>query len=127
MRSKMKFFHLSAAAAMLAELAAFPALADGEAANDGLGLASEYCSACHRVNPEQPQPPPVTINESTSQEAISAPSFREIAQRPGRDEGYLRALIEAPHFPMPEQQYIPEELDAIIAYIISLKDSPEGW
>lgn len=127
MRSKKNCRGLAMAAAILIGLTASPALADGDAANDGLGLAAEYCSACHRVKPEQPQPPPVTINESTSQEAIPAPNFREIAQRPGRDAEYLRSLIQAPHFPMPEQQFIPEELDAIIVYITSLKDSPGSW
>jgi len=127
MGTKKSCRSLAIAAAMLIGLTASLALADGDAATDGVALATEYCSACHRVKAEQPQPPAVIIDESTSQEAIPAPSFREIAQRPGRDADYLRALIQAPHFPMPEQQYIPEELDAIIAYITSLKDSPGSW
>lgn len=127
MSSKECAARMSIAAAILIGLTASPALADGDAATDGVALATDYCSACHRVQPAQPQPPPVIIDESTSQEAIPAPSFREIARRPGRDENYLRALIQAPHFPMREQQIIPEELDAIVAYITSLKDSPGSW
>ncbi|MFM9844801.1 MAG: c-type cytochrome [Dongiaceae bacterium] len=102
-------------------------LAEGEAAPDGLALATEDCAACHRVRESQPQPPPVAVNETTSQEKIAAPSFREIAQRDGRDADYLRAFIQAPHYPMPEQQFIPEELDAIIGYLISLKDGSGTW
>lgn len=116
-----------AMAAVLAGLVAVPALADGTAAADGQALASEYCSACHRVTADQPPPPPVVMQESTSQETIQAPSFRDIARRPGRDAGYLRALIQSPHFPMPEQEFIPAELDAIIAYLLSLKDEPGTW
>ena len=114
-------------AVLLAGLATLPALADGNSAPDGSMLATEDCSACHRVTAEQPQPPPVVMQESTSQEAIQAPSFHQIARRPGRSADYLRAFIQAPHYPMPEQQFIPEELDAIIAYITSLKTSGGDW
>jgi mono/diheme cytochrome c family protein len=94
---------------------------------DGLALAAEDCAACHRVQESQPQPPAVAIDESTSQELVQAPSFREIAGRDGRDAAYLRSFIQEPHYPMPEQQFIPEELDAIVGYIISLKDSSGNW
>jgi mono/diheme cytochrome c family protein len=116
---------LSIAAALLMATVV-PSSADGEMAV-GAALASDYCAACHRVTVGQPAPPPVMMKESTSEEAIPAPSFRDIAQRPGRDAGYLRGFIEAPHFPMPEQLFIPEELDAIIAYITSLKDDAGSW
>lgn len=115
-----------AAAALLTASASGSAMADGSAA-DGAALAAEYCSACHRTRADQPPPPPVMMEESTSQEAVQAPSFREIAGGPGRDAIYLRAIIEAPHAPMREQQFIPAELDAIIAYLLSLKDEPGTW
>jgi mono/diheme cytochrome c family protein len=94
---------------------------------DGLALATEDCAACHRVQESQPQPPAVVINETTSQEKILAPSFREIARRGGRDAAYLRSFVQQPHYPMPEQQFIPEELNAIVGYIVSLKDSGGSW
>lgn len=115
---------LSAAALLLA-VAAAPALAGGEAPADGLSLATDYCGACHRVRADQPQPPDVAGN--AGEEGVRAPSFREIAERPGRDADYLRAAIEAPHYPMREQRFIPEELDTIVAYILSLRDSGESW
>ncbi len=102
-------------------------LADSGAVADGLTLATEDCAACHRVQESQPQPPAVAINETTTQEMISAPSFREIARRDGRDAAYLRSFIQEPHYPMPEQQFIPEELNAIVGYIVSLKDSAGSW
>jgi hypothetical protein len=114
-------------ATLLLGLAMPPALADGNNAPDGSTLAVEDCSACHRVTAEQPQPQPVVVQGSTSQETIQAPSFRQIARRPGRSAEYLRAFIQAPHYPMPEQQFIPEELDAIIDYITSLKPSGGNW
>ena len=102
-------------------------LADSGVVADGLALATEDCAACHRVQESQPQPPAVAINETTSQEKVLAPSFREVARRDGRDAAYLRSFIQQPHYPMPEQQFIPEELNAIVGYIVSLKDSGGGW
>ncbi len=102
-------------------------LADSGVVADGLALATEDCAACHRVQESQPQPPAVAINETTSQEKVLAPSFREIARRDGRDAAHLRSFIQQPHYPMPEQQFIPEELNAIVGYIVSLKDSAGGW
>jgi mono/diheme cytochrome c family protein len=127
MAGNAKSFGLAFVAILLWGLAMPPALADGNNAPDGSTLAAEDCSACHRVTAEQPQPPPVMMQESTSQETVQAPSFRQIARRPGRSADYLRAFIQAPHYPMPEQQFIPEELDAIIAYITSLKPSGGNW
>jgi mono/diheme cytochrome c family protein len=102
-------------------------LADSGVVADGLALATEDCAACHRVQESQLQPPAVAIDETTSQENVLAPSFREIAGRDGRDATYLRAFIQAPHYPMPEQRFIPEELNAIVGYIVSLKDSGGNW
>lgn len=102
-------------------------LTDSGVVADGLALATEDCAACHRVQESQPQPPAVAINETTSQEKIAAPSFREIARRDGRDAAYLRTFVQQPHYPMPEQQFIPEELNAIVGYIVSLKDSAGAW
>jgi hypothetical protein len=95
-----------------------PAWADGL---PGQALAQEYCSACHRVSAEQAPPPKVTINTGVGSEEYEAPSFRQIAGRPGRDATYLRTFIQAPHYPMREQMFIPGELEQIVTYILSLK------
>jgi len=107
----------------LAALAAgaAPAYAGGLTAADGKALAQQYCSACHRVAQEQAQPPDVVVDTGSGPETYQAPSFAQIATRPDRTEAELRRLIQNPHYPMREQQFIPEELEAIIAYIRSLR------
>ena len=49
-----------------------------------------------------------------------------MAARPGRDADYLLTFIRAPHYPMREQLFIPEELEQIVTYILSLKADDEG-
>jgi mono/diheme cytochrome c family protein len=94
--------------------------AAGLTAADGKSLAQQYCVACHRVTKEQAQPPDVVVDTGTGPETFQAPSFARIAARPDRTEPQLRERILNPHYPMRAQQFIPEELDAIIAYILSL-------
>src|SRR5262245_6576615 len=95
-----------------------PACADGL---PGRALAEAYCSACHRVSAEQASPPKVTVNSGVGSEEDEAPSFHQIVARPGRESAYLRTFIQAPHYPMREQLFIPDELEQIVAYILSLK------
>jgi mono/diheme cytochrome c family protein len=100
-----------------------PVWADGLPGQEGQAFAQEYCSACHRVSAEQAPPPKVTVNTGVGSEEYEAPSFRQIAETPGRSAAYLRTFIQAPHYPMPEQVFIPDELEQIVAYIVSLKGS----
>ena len=95
--------------------------AAGLTAADGKALAQQYCTACHRVTKEQAQPPDVVVDTGTGPETFQAPSFAHIAARPDRTEAQLRERILNPHYPMRAQQFIPQELDAIIAYILSLR------
>jgi mono/diheme cytochrome c family protein len=95
--------------------------AAGPTAADGKSLAQQYCTACHRVTQEQAQPPDVVVDTGTGPETFQAPSFARIATRPDRTEAQLRERILNPHYPMRAQQFIPEELDAIVAYILSLR------
>lgn len=103
--------------------------ADGRAsaadltAADGKALAQQYCTACHRVTQEQAQPPDVVVDTGSGPETFQAPSFARIAARPDRTEAQLRERILNPHYPMRAQQFIPEELDAIVAYILSLRSA----
>ena len=102
----------------LALFSAAPAAADGTP--DGQELAKQYCSACHRVAADQPPPPAVLVDTGSGPEEFQAPSFRIIATRAERTADELRGKIQAPHYPMREQKFLPEELEAIIAYILSL-------
>lgn len=104
--------------AAAALLAAAPTAADGTP--DGQDLARQYCSACHRVAADQAPPPAVLVDTGSGPEEYQAPSFRIIATRAERSADELRDKIQAPHYPMREQQFLPEELEAIIAYILSL-------
>jgi mono/diheme cytochrome c family protein len=106
--------------AALAAIAA-PAQAAGLTAAEGKALAQQYCSACHRVAREQAQPPDVVVDTGSAPETFQAPSFGRIAARADRTEAQLRERILNPHYPMREQQFIPEELDAIVAYLLSLR------
>lgn len=106
----------------LSLLVSATARADGSPEEAGRALARDYCSACHRVSAEQAPPPKVTVDTgSGSSEEYEAPSFRQVAAKPGRDADYLRTFIQAPHYPMREQLFIPEELEQIVTYIFSLK------
>jgi hypothetical protein len=56
----------------------------------------------------------VIVETGVGTEEYEAPSFRQIAARPGRDANYLRTFIRAPHYPMREQMFIPKELEEIV-------------
>lgn len=82
-------------------------------ANDGRDIAVGQCAACHAVgaNGESPNP--------------AAPHFRTILQRYRADvlEEELIAGIQVAH-PMPEFQFNPQGVDALIAYIHSIQEAP---
>jgi cytochrome c len=93
----------------------------------GRALALDYCSACHRVSPEQAPHPKLTVDTGSGTQEFEVPSFWEIANRPGRNSEYLHKLIQAPHYPMREQLFIPDELDQLVSYIMSLKGAKAQW
>jgi mono/diheme cytochrome c family protein len=95
------------------------------AAEDGKALAQQYCSACHQVTKEQALPPNVVVDTGTGPEEFEAPTFGTIAGK-DRSEAELRDRILHPYYPMREQQFVPEELDAIVAYILALRGAG-GW
>lgn len=78
----------------------------------GKALAEGLCSNCHLVG--------------SSQEHVNAdvPTFREIANVPGRTTGDIISFIVLPKHPMPEIPLTKGELADLAAYIISLRDQP---
>jgi mono/diheme cytochrome c family protein len=78
----------------------------------GKALAESLCSNCHLVG--------------SGQEHVNAdvPSFREIANVPGRTAGDIIAFIILPKHPMPTIPLTKAELADLAAYIISLRDQP---
>ncbi|MBS0274012.1 MAG: c-type cytochrome [Proteobacteria bacterium] len=88
----------------------------------GRQRAIEYCSGCHQVTHQQPQPAAVPNPDEMVQ--VAAPSFAAISVKYKGHEKDLRAFIEAPLHPMKEQEFPDHDLDAIIAYI---KATKKNW
>lgn len=104
----------------IAMLAGASAPAEARAANATRGrvLAIEDCSACHQVTARQSLPPPV--RDPDADENIAAPTFAVIGRKYAGDPKALRAFIVEPHYPMREQEFLPRDLDDIVAYIRAL-------
>lgn len=78
-------------------------------ASAGKRLAREWCAACHYVGPG-------------AAASDAAPAFAEIANDPAATpEGWRNWLVD-PHPPMPNLSLSRQEIDAIVAYLLSLKD-----
>ena len=113
---------------ILGVLATMPSQAGATSPEDtGRTLAVDYCSACHRVSPEQAPRPKLTVDTGSGMQEFEVPSFWQIANRPDRNSEYLHKVIQAPHYPMREQLFIPDELDQLVAYIMSLKGAKNQW
>jgi len=108
-------------------VAAFALVANGAAAGpagqivEGAAMAHDACSACHQVSPDQK--PPAPVFDQDQEIGIRAPSFMKIARDRRKDFAYLSRVIGEPHYPMREQMLDPEDRNAIIAYILSLRPS----
>ena len=72
-------------------------------------LAVRWCMACHVVEP----------NQSTATD--NAPSFRAIAARTGTTAASLDRYLSKGHTLMPDLLLSPQERDALVAYILSLR------
>jgi mono/diheme cytochrome c family protein len=100
---------LAVTAAML--FAASPAFAQQQpSARTGESLARQWCVSCHLVAADQRAPAPDT-----------APPFASIAARPTATPGALRTIIQMPYPRMPQITLSRDEVEHIIAYIVSLK------
>lgn len=90
---------------------AMPALAQPAAplAEEGARLAQQWCANCHAIAPGQ-QPPM----------GDAAPSLPAVARR-GATDSALRAFLSQPHANMPDHNLTRAELDALVAYIATLR------
>jgi mono/diheme cytochrome c family protein len=87
----------------------------------GRDLAIDACSACHQVRADQsPRSPVFNPDEYVS---VAAPTFQAIAAKYARRPSALRLFILNPIHPMPEQNWDPDDLTAVIAFIRSLRDA----
>ena len=94
---------------MVVALALLPLPAAAQDSSAGVSLAVRWCMACHIVGP----------NQSTASD--NAPSFREIAARPGTTAGSLDRFLSTGHTLMPDFLLSSQERNALVTYILSLR------
>ena len=76
----------------------------------GHALARLWCRDCHGVEPGEKTGPYET-----------PPSFQSFAGNPEITEVALKAYLQTTHPLMPQVKLKPDEIDEIVAYILSLK------
>lgn len=92
-------------------LQALPLAAEtGGNAAEGFAYASARCANCHSVLPMQTVSP-----------VPGAPAFKAIADTRGMTETALAVWFRTPHPTMPNLIIQGEDMDNVIAYIVSLK------
>jgi mono/diheme cytochrome c family protein len=84
-----------------------PAVAQME--SEGRMLAERWCAGCHVVD---------RVPGGTD----AAPPFRAMANDPAYTPGRLKGWLIEPHPPMPNLNLTRREIDAIVAYIRSLRN-----
>lgn len=91
-------------------LLAVTVMSQGKAAAPvGENLAARWCSQCHAVKPNQ---------VSTNPEA---PPFGDVAARSSSTDYTLRVFLNIQHVNMPNFILQPDDADALVHYIMSMK------
>jgi mono/diheme cytochrome c family protein len=80
---------------------------DGDAAR-GEGVAVQWCGMCHSVSGRETDPD-------------RAPTFEEIAARPGRDGTWFARFLDEDHFPMTTFRLFDDEKRDVVAFLLSLR------
>jgi mono/diheme cytochrome c family protein len=91
----------------------------------GRALAIDARSACHQVTADQkPRPPVFNPKEYAN---VAAPAFSAISLKYAERPWALRRFILNPVHPMPEQNWDPADLTAVVVFIQSLRHAtPPG-
>lgn len=91
---------------------AAPALAQAEPgdAPTGQRVAATWCANCHQVAPGGPGPA-----------SDAAPPFPSIAAMASTTSMSLRVFLQSPHGNMPDYRLSREQMDDVVAYILTLK------
>lgn len=91
---------------------AAPALAQPEPgdARAGRRLAATWCADCHRIARGGPGPA-----------TDAAPPFAAIAAMPSTTSMSLRVFLQSPHASMPDYHLTRDQLDDLVAYLLSLR------
>jgi len=98
---------------LLAMVSAAPSARSADDAthvSTGREVALRWCAECHLVEKGQAQAP-----------SDAVPTFFSIADHPSTTETGLRVFLSSPHGKMPNIMLTREQIDDIIAYILSLK------
>jgi len=98
-----------AAPALMSPYAATAAAPGADSTTSGHKLAEQWCKGCHAIEPR-------TAGTSTV-----APDFAAVANMPSTTELALKVFLRTPHPSMPNLVLTPEQTDAIVSYILSLK------
>ncbi|MEO5336674.1 MAG: cytochrome c [Magnetospirillum sp. WYHS-4] len=84
------------------------ALAASDEADAGRALAVRWCASCHVV-------------EANRGGTDAVAPFQSIADRPQTTEAGLKGFLVRPHGQMPDFQLALPHIDAIVAYLMSLR------
>ena len=76
----------------------------------GRRIAERDCASCHAVKPGDVGPSPVE----------AAAPFQLVARLPSSTELALRVFLRTSHAGMPNLQFTEQEVDDLVAYIVSL-------
>jgi hypothetical protein len=77
---------------------------------------SRQTSAIENPNPQNPNGSAI----------VEVPAFQAVADDPAVTEVALRAFLQTPHANMPDVRLPPEQIDDLIAYLLTLKGQRSG-
>jgi mono/diheme cytochrome c family protein len=86
--------------------------AEAQTGDPGAGVtyAKQVCAQCHAIDQTGTSPEP------------TAPPFKDVANTTGMTATALRVWLSTSHPTMPNIIVEPQDMDNVIAYILSLKD-----
>lgn len=102
---------LTIGAALLLPVARLAAQDDSVVVAEGRKLAEQWCAECHVIDRDQ---------DFAGSDAI--PTFPEVAASPAVTSAGLKAFFSSPHQQMPDIQLTQQQIDEIVAYILSLRE-----
>jgi mono/diheme cytochrome c family protein len=110
MRNRWRMVHALGLVSYMVASAVSVMAAQVGSVGEGRRLARESCSQCHLLGDE--------VGRSSHEKATP---FRVIANTPGMTSAALRVILVTPHRHMPALTLHGEEVDSIVAYILSLR------
>lgn len=87
----------------------------------GAAYAKQVCVKCHAIDRTGLSPEPTARGLSPEP---TAPPFKDVANTPGMTATALAVWLTTSHPTMPNIILDPQELDNVIAFILSLKNKP---